>query len=89
MLYLLGMGLGGFKLISLNVRGLSSFEKRKSILTWCRKQKVEIIFLQEIHSTIQKKNNGTLTGAAPLSLPMGAVMHGVLEYYFGMVLIAK
>ena len=42
-LYLLGMELGEFKLISLNVRGLSNFKKRKSILTWYRKQKVDIV----------------------------------------------
>ena len=38
-LYLLGKGLGEFKLISLNVRDLSNFKKRKSIFSWCRKHK--------------------------------------------------
>jgi len=39
------------KLISLNIRGISNFRKRKTIFTWCRKQKADIIFLQETHST--------------------------------------
>ena len=28
----------------------SNFCKRKTIFTWCRKQKVDVIFLQETHS---------------------------------------
>ena len=40
-----------FKLISLNVRGISNFMKRRTIFTWCRKKKGDIIFLQETHST--------------------------------------
>ena len=39
------------KLLSLNVRGLSNFRKRRAIFTWCRKQKADLIFLQETHST--------------------------------------
>ena len=39
------------KLVSLNVRGLSNFRKRRVIFTWCRKQKADLIFLQETHST--------------------------------------
>lgn len=38
------------KLISLNVRGISNFNKRRTIYTWCRKQKADFIFLQEMHS---------------------------------------
>ena len=39
------------KFISLNVRGISNFRKRRTIFTWCRKQKADVIFLQETHST--------------------------------------
>jgi len=35
------------KFISLNVRGISNFRKRKTIFTWCIKQKGDVIFLQE------------------------------------------
>jgi exonuclease III len=41
------------KLLSLNVRGLGNFRKRRAIFTWCRKQKADLIFLQETHT---KKN---------------------------------
>ena len=39
------------KLLSLNVRGLGNFRKRRAIFTWCRKQKADLIFLQETHAT--------------------------------------
>ena len=39
-----------FKLVSLNVRGVSNFQKRRTIFTWCRKRKADFIFLQETHS---------------------------------------
>jgi len=42
--------------ISLNVRGISNFKKRKTIFTWCKKQKADFIFLQETHS---KKDSET------------------------------
>ena len=37
------------KLVSLNVRGVNNFHKRRTIFTWCRKRKADIIFLQETH----------------------------------------
>ena len=39
------------KLLSLNVRGLGNFRKLRAIFTWCRKQKADLIFLQETRST--------------------------------------
>ena len=39
-----------FKLISLNVRGISNFRKRRAIFTWCQKRKADFMFLQETHS---------------------------------------
>ena len=39
-----------FKLVSLNVRGISNFHKRRTMFTWCRKRKADIIFLKETHS---------------------------------------
>ena len=38
------------KLVSLNVRGISNFRKRRMIYTWCRKQKADFIFLRENYS---------------------------------------
>ena len=40
-----------FKLISLNARGIRSFEKRKAVFRWLLKQKVDLCFLQETYST--------------------------------------
>jgi len=42
--------------LSLNVRGLRSLEKRKSLLIWLQKQNADIIFLQETYSTKDKEN---------------------------------
>ena len=49
-----------FKLVSLNVRGISNFHKRiLTMFTWCRKRKADLIFLQETHSKgDSEKNNG-------------------------------
>ena len=44
------MGVDTCKLVSLNVRSISNFLKRRMIFTWCRKQKTDSIFLQETHS---------------------------------------
>ena len=43
------------KLLSLDLRGISNFEKRETIFTWCRKQKTDFIFLQETHSKIDSE----------------------------------
>ena len=40
-----------FKLLSLNVRGIRSFDKRKCILNWLSKRDADICFLQETYST--------------------------------------
>ena len=40
-----------FYVLSLNVRGIRDLNKRKSIFTWTRNQKADIIFLQETFST--------------------------------------
>ena len=45
-----------FKIISLNVRGIRNFEKRKSIFNWLMKQNSDICFLQETYSTEDIEN---------------------------------
>ena len=45
-----------FKLLSLNVRGIRSFEKRKALFIWLNKQKADIIFLQETYSSVEMEN---------------------------------
>ena len=39
-----------FKLVSVNVRGICNFHKRRTMFTWCCKRKADVIFLQETHS---------------------------------------
>ena len=61
-----------FKLLSLNVRGLSNFKKRRAVFTWCRKQKASIIFLQETHSTIDKEKQWKAEWGAPIEFAHGS-----------------
>ena len=75
-----------FRMLSLNVRGLSNFKKHRAIFAWCRKQNANIIFLQETHST---GNNGKLNGVPLWSLLMGIVIQEVLQYSFERGLIAR
>ena len=44
-------------LLSLNVKELSNFKKRRTIFTWCRKRNSDIIFLQETRSTLSTQLN--------------------------------
>ena len=43
------------RLLSLNVKGISNFRKRRAVFTWCRKQKADVIFLHETHSTEERE----------------------------------
>jgi len=45
-----------FKLLSLNVRGIRSPEKRKAFFTWLVKQKADAIVLQETYSSKDIEN---------------------------------
>lgn len=45
-----------FKTLSLNVRGIRTFEKRKSIFNWLTKQNSDICFLQETYNTEEIEN---------------------------------
>ena len=51
--YLVGHGRQNinFKLLSLNARGIRSFDRRKSIFNWLFKSSADICFLQEMYST--------------------------------------
>ena len=66
------MGTSDFKMLSLNVRGLSNFKKRRAIFAWCRKQNANIIFLQETHSTHDKEKQWKAEWGAPLELAHGS-----------------
>ena len=43
--------------LSLNVRGIRDLAKRKSIISWAKKKKADIIFLQETYSTADVINS--------------------------------
>ena len=60
-----------FTLISLNVKGISNFKKRRSIFSWCRKRQADIIFLQETHSTVQTDTQWTNEWGAELHTSHG------------------
>ena len=45
-----------FKAISLNVRGIRTFEKRKTIYNWLTQKNADICFLQETYSTKEIEN---------------------------------
>ena len=45
-----------FKLLSLNARGIRSFDRRKSIFNWLFKSSADICFLQETYSTPEVEN---------------------------------
>ena len=44
------------KIVSLNVRGVSNFRKRRTLFTWCHRKNVDGIFLQETHSNKATEN---------------------------------
>ena len=43
-------------MLSLNARGIRTFEKRKALFQWLNKDKADIIFLQETYSTPDVEN---------------------------------
>ena len=45
-----------FKMLSLNVRGIRSFHKRKALFNWIAKERCDIIFLQETYCTPEVEN---------------------------------
>ena len=45
-----------FKTVSLNVRGIRSFEKWKAVINWLHKSQADICFLQETYSTLEVVN---------------------------------
>jgi len=64
--------MGDFRMLSLNLRGLSNFKKRRAIFAWCRKQNAHIIFLQEKHSTVISEKQWKAEWGASLDLAHGS-----------------
>ena len=42
-----------YKILTLNIRGLNSSQKRRQVFRWLHRQQSDIIFLQETYSTPQ------------------------------------
>lgn len=68
------------KLVSLNVRGLRNFRNHRAIFTWGRKQKADLIFLQETHSTKADEFKWKKEWGFEIIFLMGVRMPGVLLY---------
>ena len=60
------------KFLSLNARGISNYRKRRTIFTWFRKQKPDVVFLQETHSTQGNKVSWQREWGATLICSHGA-----------------
>ena len=61
-----------FKLLSLNVRGIRSPEKRKGLLIWLNKQTADIIYLQETYSSKEIENTRRTQWNGKMFLAHGA-----------------
>ena len=60
-----------FKMLSLNVRGIRSFDKRKALFNWIAKERSDIIFCKK-HIVPQKwKISGNHSGKAAFPSVMG------------------
>jgi exonuclease III len=46
----------GIKILSLNVRGINDLKKRRSVFYWAKKQKADIVFLQETYNCKDTEN---------------------------------
>ena len=54
------------RLLSLNVEGISNFRKRRAVFTWSRKQKADVIFRQETHSTEEREKQWIKEWGSPI-----------------------
>ena len=60
------------KLLSFSVRGLRNFKKRRTIFFWCRKQKADLIFLQDTHSSNECEAQWRKEWGAEILFPHGS-----------------
>ena len=59
-----------FKMLSLNVRGIRSFDKRKALFNWIAEERSDIIFCKK-HKPQKWKIYGNHSGEAAFSSVMG------------------
>ena len=77
------------KLVSLNVRGINNFRKRRTIYSWCRKQKADFIFLQETHSKHETERQWKNEWGGEIIMSHGSPIHALLPFFFRKELIAS
>ena len=63
-----------FDLLSINVRGIRTFEKRKAVFSWLVNSDADIFFLQETYSTRDIEISGENNGRAKCSSRMVAII---------------
>ena len=63
-----------FNLLSINVRGIRTFEKRKAVFSWLVNSDADIFFLQETYSTRDIEISGENNGRAKCSSRMAAII---------------
>ena len=64
-------------IVTLNVNGMSENNKRNAIYYWCRKKKIDIVCLQETHSTDKVELKWECEWGAIVSGIMALVIRGV------------
>ena len=69
-----------FKLISLNVRGINNFQKRRTIFLWCGRKKSHLVFLQETHSKKEIETQWKNEWGGKFCFLTGAQIRQVLQY---------
>ena len=77
------------KVVSLNVRGINNFPKRRTIYTWCRKQNADFIFLQETHSKHETERQWKNEWGGEIIMSHGSPIYVVLPFFLRKELIAS
>ena len=65
-----------FEMLSLNVRGIRSFEKRKALFQWFVQQGADVIFLQETYSTPEVEHIWKSQWKGDMFFGHGTAVHG-------------
>ena len=75
--------MGDFRMLSLNVRGLSNFKNRTTCnFAWYRRQNTNTIFLQETHSTVNNVKQWKAEWCAPSEFAHGRSNSGGVAILF-------
>ena len=70
-----------FNVLSLNARGIRDLFKIKSIFTWVKQQKADIIFLQETYSTPDIENEWKFQWQGKMLFAHAQTTAGAYSFY--------